>query len=145
MSRSSRFYYRRTTEGVPFQWEMQPGTPKNTPPLTDVVPPPISPPPAMLSLSLSKPGRAVQNKQPLFVLFGPWWKQFKPKKNPCPLDHNNDKERLRFDSCGSHCEFMEESSCKAKSLQAAESSGHWRVGCGPWRINPIKIATGRRV
>ncbi|CAK9329843.1 unnamed protein product [Citrullus colocynthis] len=146
MSRSSRFYYRRTTEGVPFQWEKQPGTPKNNPPLTEVVPPPISPPPAALSLGLSKPAvRVVQNKQPMFLLFGPWRKQPKPKKNPCPLDHDDSNERPRFDSCGSHCEFMEESSCKAKSLPATESSGHLRVGCGPWRINPIKIAIGRRV
>lgn len=149
MSRSSRFYYRRTTEGVPFQWEMQPGTPKSNPPLTEVIPPPISPPPAVLSLGFSKPVRVVQNKQSLFVLFGPWRKQPKPKpkpkKNPCPLDLNKNNERLRFDSCGSQCELMAESSCKDRSSPVGESSGQWRLGCGPWRINPIKIGMGRRV
>ncbi|WCJ42346.1 hypothetical protein M5689_023161 [Euphorbia peplus] len=51
---SSRvFYYRAAGEGVPFQWEMMPGTPKN-PPKEDFLPP-LSPPPAVLSLGLPKP------------------------------------------------------------------------------------------
>ncbi|CAL1358507.1 unnamed protein product [Linum trigynum] len=51
---SSRvFYYRSAAEGVPFNWETQPGTPKN-PPKEEAIPP-ISPPPAVLSLSLPKP------------------------------------------------------------------------------------------
>ncbi|KAB1204255.1 hypothetical protein CJ030_MR8G016434 [Morella rubra] len=49
---SSRIYY-RCPEGVPFQWEMQPGTPKH--PQKEDVMPPLSPPPAVLSLGLPKP------------------------------------------------------------------------------------------
>ncbi|KDO43865.1 hypothetical protein CISIN_1g039989mg, partial [Citrus sinensis] len=41
------------TEGVPFKWEMQPGKPKE-PPKEDIIPP-LSPPPAVLSLGLPKP------------------------------------------------------------------------------------------
>ncbi|CAL1415098.1 unnamed protein product [Linum trigynum] len=48
------FYYRSAAEGVPFNWETQPGTPKNNPPKEESIPP-ITPPPAVLSLSLPKP------------------------------------------------------------------------------------------
>lgn len=53
VGQSSRIYYYRRAEGVPFQWEKQPGTPKN-PPNEDVVPP-LSPPPSIQSLGLPKP------------------------------------------------------------------------------------------
>lgn len=148
MSCSSRLYY-RTTEGVPFQWEMQPGTPKD-PSLIEAVPPPISPPPAVLSLGLPKPTKG-QNKLSLFV-FGSWKRMSKSKKHSCNSDEFDDNSR--FGSCGSHCELME-SPCQPKSsssslslptsLLPAESSRRRRLGCGPWRINPIKIAIGRRV
>ncbi|KAJ0250993.1 Oxysterol-binding 4B-like protein [Hirschfeldia incana] len=54
------YYYQRksSSDGVPFKWEMQPGTPINTQP-TEIVPP-ISPPPAMLSLGYSKPSIPVE-------------------------------------------------------------------------------------
>ncbi|OWM87015.1 uncharacterized protein LOC116189123 [Punica granatum] len=47
-------YYYRSHEGVPFEWEMEPGTPKD-PPRAAAPLPPLSPPPAVLSLSLPKP------------------------------------------------------------------------------------------
>ncbi|KAF8035165.1 hypothetical protein BT93_C1256 [Corymbia citriodora subsp. variegata] len=50
---SFRFYYDRRPEGVPFQWEMQPGTPKNPPKEHDL--PPLSPPPAVVSSGLPRP------------------------------------------------------------------------------------------
>ncbi|GMH03988.1 hypothetical protein Nepgr_005827 [Nepenthes gracilis] len=49
---SSRMYY-RSSEGVPFEWEQQPGKPMN-PPEEDVLPP-LSPPPSVLSLTFPKP------------------------------------------------------------------------------------------
>ncbi|MCD9638740.1 hypothetical protein HAX54_022879 [Datura stramonium] len=49
---SSHSYY-RSTEGIPFKWEMQPGTPIHTP-QNEVIPPP-SPPPMIQSLALPKP------------------------------------------------------------------------------------------
>ncbi|KAK4797740.1 hypothetical protein SAY86_030066 [Trapa natans] len=53
-SSRTNYYCRSGHEGIPFEWEMQPGTPKHphqeAPPL-----PPLSPPPAILSLSLPKP------------------------------------------------------------------------------------------
>ncbi|KAK6136981.1 hypothetical protein DH2020_029277 [Rehmannia glutinosa] len=49
---SSRIFY-RAAEGVPFKWEMNPGTPKN-PQEEDVIPP-LSPSPLMQSLGLPLP------------------------------------------------------------------------------------------
>lgn len=147
---SSRlYYYRRTTEGVPFQWEMQPGTPKDQP-YTEAVTLLITPPPAALSLRPPKPART-QGKQSLFLLFRPWRKQSKSKKHSCLSDEFEDG-RSRFGSCGSQCEFIQ-SPCQPKSSSssswssspAAESSAHRRLGCGPWRINPLRIVIGRRV
>lgn len=60
MSRNSStgYYYQRRSEGVPFKWEMQPGTPINTHTVKTV--PPLSPPPAMLSLGFPKPSISVE-------------------------------------------------------------------------------------
>lgn len=52
---SSRVGYGRLPEGVPFQWEMQPGTPKNLPSSKEHNLPPLSPPPAVVSLGLPRP------------------------------------------------------------------------------------------
>ncbi|RDX90390.1 hypothetical protein CR513_27745, partial [Mucuna pruriens] len=52
MGCSSRISYYRSGEGVPFKWEMQPGIAKEQP-KEDV--PPLSPPPALLSMGLPKP------------------------------------------------------------------------------------------
>lgn len=50
---SSQVSYDRRPEGVPFQWEMQPGTPKNLPTKEHDLPP-LSPPPAVVSLGLPR-------------------------------------------------------------------------------------------
>ncbi|KAL2502144.1 uncharacterized protein Fot_35992 [Forsythia ovata] len=52
VGQSSRIFYRHA-EGVPFKWEMQPGTAKN-PPEEDVIPP-LSPPPSIQSSGLPLP------------------------------------------------------------------------------------------
>ncbi|CAN1167340.1 hypothetical protein LINPERPRIM_LOCUS34733 [Linum perenne] len=53
---SSRVFYSRAAAegGVPFNWETQPGTPKNDNRKEESIPP-IGLPPAVLSLSLPKP------------------------------------------------------------------------------------------
>uniref|UniRef100_A0A1J3JNQ5 Uncharacterized protein n=1 Tax=Noccaea caerulescens TaxID=107243 RepID=A0A1J3JNQ5_NOCCA len=62
------YYCHQKSEGVPFIWEMQPGTPINSQPLEIV--PPISPPPAMLSLGLPKPSISIEEpKQPKYSVF----------------------------------------------------------------------------
>ncbi|GAV89664.1 hypothetical protein CFOL_v3_33078 [Cephalotus follicularis] len=60
MDCSSRVFYNMGTEGVPFKWEMQPGTPKH-PPKEDTMQP-LIPPPALLSLGLPKP--RINNEEP---------------------------------------------------------------------------------
>lgn len=53
VGQSSRTFY-RSAEGVPFRWEMQPGTPKNPQEDEDFIPP-ICPSPLMQSLGLPLP------------------------------------------------------------------------------------------
>ncbi|OIV99789.1 hypothetical protein TanjilG_26127 [Lupinus angustifolius] len=50
---SSRISYYRSSEGVPFKWEMKPGIAKELSPKEEL--PPLTPPPALLSLGLPKP------------------------------------------------------------------------------------------
>ncbi|EOA17897.1 hypothetical protein CARUB_v10006306mg [Capsella rubella] len=52
------YYDDRRSEGVPFKWEMQPGTPIKSQPQETV--PPLSPPPAMLSRGLPKPSISIE-------------------------------------------------------------------------------------
>ncbi|CAE6176556.1 unnamed protein product [Arabidopsis arenosa] len=61
------YYDERRPEGIPFKWEMQPGTPINTQPQEDV--PPLSPPPAMLSLGLPKPSISISIEEPKNFVF----------------------------------------------------------------------------
>ncbi|KAF2309454.1 hypothetical protein GH714_002692 [Hevea brasiliensis] len=78
---SSRvFYYRSGAEGVPFQWEMQPGTPKD-PPKEEIIPP-LSPPPAVLSLGLPKPCIGIDQEPSKFSLRSrlKFWKHIKKTK-----------------------------------------------------------------
>ncbi|XWS73238.1 hypothetical protein CRYUN_Cryun02cG0110700 [Craigia yunnanensis] len=63
---SSRIYYYRSSEGKPFNWEMQPGTPKE--PQKEDILPPISPPPAVLSLGLPKPCINIEEPKPSMKL-----------------------------------------------------------------------------
>ena len=80
---SSRIYYYRSSEGIPFNWEMQPGTPKK--PQKEDILPPISPPPAVLSLGLPKPRINIEEPKPSMKLRTfRFWKQ--GKKN-----HGNKK------------------------------------------------------
>ncbi|KAF8102590.1 hypothetical protein N665_0198s0288 [Sinapis alba] len=72
-SRLFYYYHHRSLEdGVPFKWEMQPGTPIN-PPTEDIIPP-ITPPPALLSRSLTKPSLGESNKRSPFTAKVKLWK-----------------------------------------------------------------------
>lgn len=57
IGQSSRIFYYRRGEGVPFEWERQPGTPKINPSKEDVniINTPLSPPPSFQNLGLPKP------------------------------------------------------------------------------------------
>lgn len=68
------YHHRSLDDGVPFKWEMQPGTPIN--PQPDEFIPPITPPPAFLSLGFPKPSVYVgeSNKHSLFPAKLKLWK-----------------------------------------------------------------------
>ncbi|KAI0531194.1 hypothetical protein KFK09_000747 [Dendrobium nobile] len=51
-SSSLRFYYAVSTVAVPFLWESQPGTPKNTMAASTI--PPLTPPPSFHSITSNK-------------------------------------------------------------------------------------------
>lgn len=63
VGQSSRIYY-RTGEGVPFKWEMQPGTSKNQPEEESTPFPPLSPPPQLQNKLLPLPNPCLDQDQP---------------------------------------------------------------------------------
>ncbi|XWS28105.1 hypothetical protein CRYUN_Cryun25bG0036800 [Craigia yunnanensis] len=86
---SSRIYYYRSSEGIPFNWEMQPGTPKE--PHEEDILPPISPPPAVLSLGLPKPCINIEAPKPSMKLRFKFWKQGKKNHGNKKLDQAGSK------------------------------------------------------
>ncbi|XVE79989.1 hypothetical protein DITRI_Ditri14bG0102400 [Diplodiscus trichospermus] len=96
---SSRIYYYRNSEGIPFNWEMQPGTPKE-PHKEDNILPPISPPPAVLSLGLPKPCIKIEEPKPSMKLRFKFWKQGKKK-------HGNKKLEYQARSRGNNLDVIE--------------------------------------
>ncbi|XP_021810079.1 uncharacterized protein LOC110753477 [Prunus avium] len=126
---SSRIYYCRSSEGVPFNWEMQPGTPRN-PPKEEAIPP-ISPPPAALSLGLPKPYMDQQpNKRPPTSPLPrlKFWRKSKKNKQRKNNVHDNvnyvaggsDKfDKVEF--CSSDSEFMASTSPHNSSPSSSSS------------------------
>ncbi|KAM0967051.1 hypothetical protein ACFX1X_023051 [Malus domestica] len=168
---SSRVYYCRSTEGVPFDWEMQPGTPRN-PPKEEAIPP-ISPPPAVLSLGLPKPCIDQQlhtnNKPPTSPLHRVkfWSKKSKTKKQrKNNLQHNGGLDKFdKVEFCSSDSEFMASSSSPRNSSSSSlssfsfskgqcsslrstpardsfTSSGHF--SCSPWKLSSFLTSAARR-
>ncbi|PON75929.1 hypothetical protein PanWU01x14_038800 [Parasponia andersonii] len=174
---SSRIYYYRTagTGGIPFQWEMQPGTPKD-PPKEEALPP-LSPPPAVTSLGLPKP--CVIDQEPCkprrrLIRF---WKRSKRndhqlraynRKSDQSDDVQNgvsDYKDEKFEFCSSDCEFMasparNSSSSSSPSLSFSNGfssqssrfqSPAWHprsrstLSCSPWNISTILVSLAKRV
>ena len=127
---SSRIYYYRNSEGVPFEWEMQPGTPKEPPKDEEI--PPITPPPAVLSLGLPKP--CINNEQPkakTWLIMLRFWNKIKKNKESKSVkgvgsqgsSHDTqDCGAEKFLFCGSDSEFMESSSSPRASSSSSSSS-----------------------
>lgn len=128
---SSHIYYYRNSEGVPFEWEMQPGTPKEPPKDEEI--PPITPPPAVLSLGLPKP--CINNEQPkakAWLIMLRYWNKIKKNKERKSVkavgsrgssSHDtHDCGTEKFEFCGSDSEFMESSSSPRASSSSSSSS-----------------------
>ncbi|XP_062079782.1 uncharacterized protein LOC133784455 [Humulus lupulus] len=139
---SSRIYYCRSagTGGIPFDWEMEPGTPKD-PPKEEALPP-LSPPPAVLSLGLPKPSITAQlhhhqdqpckpSRRRVIVRF---WKKNKKRNsnNNNEVISNNggggggaishiDYKDERFEFCNSDSEFMASPARDSSSSSSSSS------------------------
>ncbi|EEF29292.1 uncharacterized protein LOC112536885 [Ricinus communis] len=124
MSCSSRLFYYRSAEGVPFQWEMQPGTAKD-PPQEEVLPP-LSPPPAVLSLGLPKPCiHDLEEPKVSIKSKLKFWKHIRKiqgsKKGPQGfLQRNNNNQNIVNVNNGSDCK-------KFESFEFCSSDGEFMV------------------
>lgn len=94
VGQSSRIYYQNVTEGVPFKWEKQPGTPKN-PQQNEAIPPPTPPPAAQ------KVGRFRPPKEPSRSNLWRFLKRSKKGKE----NNKRDKRRGNNDAGGQMSEF----------------------------------------
>ncbi|CAN8301544.1 unnamed protein product [Cochlearia groenlandica] len=136
---SSRIFYyyhhRNLDDGVPFKWEMQPGTPINTPAAEEVVPP-ITPPPAFLSLNFPKPSlgesNSYNNKYSIFSgnNLKLWrWKNLRKRcfsrwssQSSLTRDYNNVHENVGSNSCGERETFEESKDYRSSSSSSSSSS-----------------------
>ncbi|KAI3701694.1 hypothetical protein L6452_26956 [Arctium lappa] len=149
-SQSSRIYYQNTTnEGVPFKWEMQPGTPKN-PPQVEVIPPP-TPPPAVQSLSLPRPKVDDDSNDLLSWRFWSWKRlrknfrlqRYDRKKRHARFDKHTIGTKVSYSDGDSDVEFTgwvhrDSRSSSSSSLSSLGShTDRFRRGspflCSPWR------------
>jgi len=168
---SSRlYYYRSAAEGVPFNWERQPGTPKH-PPNDETLIPPLSPPPAARGLELPKPcfeqPKAQAATWPRLAIR--FWNKCKTNKqrkntvNACFRATGSDKfEKLEYFSADYCSEFMasarNSSSSSLSSLSFSNGpsvqssrlecpgrdSFQGPLSCSPWKISAIVLSISRR-
>ncbi|KAL4342650.1 hypothetical protein GQ457_08G000050 [Hibiscus cannabinus] len=164
---SSRFYYYRSSQGIPFNWEMQPGTPKQ--PRNQDILPPISPPPALLSLGLPKPRiDVVDERKPstMKLRVFKFWKQIKRnRKNNKSLDQVTSSEIRRHDKYHSSREMSSfddggfvTASSRVSSFSSSSSSFSFSngssdpsvgsslnryYGCGPLNFSSFRISRSR--
>lgn len=165
IGQSSRIYY-RDTEGVPFKWEKQPGTPKN-PPRKDVVPPP-APPPAVQSLGLPRPC-VNQLKDAKFSRSRIWFWKKRKEKEKGERGYNSNSAHIasvrseRFDFGNSDGEFIGSPVDRSRSYSSSSSPSSSSNGyhlqlsrfkkdrqvlpfyCTPWSLTDIIDRIQRRV
>ncbi|KAI3444164.1 hypothetical protein Pfo_000829 [Paulownia fortunei] len=153
-----------TPAGVPFRWEMQPGTPK-IPPENELIPPP-SPPPAVQSLALPLPRLHAgedKAKDSTWTRAWFWIRSDDDKKKETGQMQNEISFRYHenMDVCSSDEEFdasfRESGSVSSSSSSFSSlSKGAWRVSkirrsfqgshfsCGPWSRRDILVFARRK-
>ncbi|KAL7594115.1 hypothetical protein Lser_V15G33415 [Lactuca serriola] len=146
VGQSSRIYYQNTTnEGVPFKWEMQPGTPKN-PPQVEIIPPP-TPPPAVQSLAIPRPKLVVSGSKDSFSWRFWSWKKLSKNLRLQTYDrrgrHTRFNKHATYSDGDSDAEFVGwvRSDSRASSFSSSSSfdsyTERFRRGspflCSPWR------------
>ncbi|KAK8515578.1 hypothetical protein V6N13_139450 [Hibiscus sabdariffa] len=167
LSYSSRIYYYRSSQGIPFNWEMQPGTPKQ--PQKEDTLPPISPPPALLSLDFPKPCIDIINERKpssmMKLRVFKFWKQItRNRKNNKNLDqvtstgirrhdkYHSSREMTSFDdgefvTASSRVSSFSSSSSFSFSNGSSDpsigSSLNRYYGCGPLNFSSFRISRSR--
>ncbi|KAJ8767315.1 hypothetical protein K2173_017359 [Erythroxylum novogranatense] len=171
---SSRVFYYRSSEGVPFKWEMQPGTPKD-PQKEDAIPP-LSPPPAILSLGLPTPCILIEEPKPSVRFRLKIWKHIKKlhlsrqsksmsRRSNVITDGTSSPDKFdRLEFYSSDGDFMtsprKSISSTSSSLLFSNSNGHsirssrlesparetrqGPYGCGPWSVTSVLVSLIRR-
>ncbi|KAL0383259.1 UNVERIFIED_CONTAM: hypothetical protein Scaly_0613200 [Sesamum calycinum] len=140
VGQSSRIFY-RSAEGIPFKWEMQPGTPKN-PQEQDVIPP-LSPSPLMQSLGLPLPNLDHDEPKETTAKTSRIWSLKKMVKKSINLDLMRSKqhESSRFgDSGGEFVGSAENSSFSSDASSSSfldSSTVDGPFCCSPWNIPVI--------
>lgn len=155
---STRSFYNLKPEGVPFDWEKRPGTPKNSS-KEDVIPP-LSPPPAQFRVGLSKPcvmdKPKVSSKSRLS-----FWKiiHVHPKSANQNVDHNmversescisdNIRATPRNSRCSSALSSNGRRAMETKSEFKElddESSFDPPKGCVPWGFRTLVVYIAKRI
>ncbi|KAK6159113.1 hypothetical protein DH2020_006427 [Rehmannia glutinosa] len=151
-----------TPAGIPFTWEMQPGTPK-IPPENELIPPP-SPPPAVQSLALPRPrvhdaGENAKDSAWKTALL--WIRKKKESENM--QNGTSLRYHEKVEVCWSDEQYFDasfrESSVSVSSLTSSTptlSRGGWRVSrikrtfrggyfsCGPWSRRDVLVFAKRK-
>ncbi|KAL3745988.1 hypothetical protein ACJRO7_015002 [Eucalyptus globulus] len=169
---SFRVCYDRRPEGVPFQWEMQPGTPKNLPEEHDL--PPLSPPPAVVSSGLPRPciGCEDLTKEPSGWSKLKFWKKIKiyrrshnnkgkAPKGPCdgkagadvPGGGHDKVESFEFWSSDgdlvSPCDLSASTLSTTLSFRdganSVRSVDYQPRSCGLWKFNALVVHFAKRI
>ncbi|KAM7477932.1 hypothetical protein LguiA_026145 [Lonicera macranthoides] len=164
IGQSSHIYY-RDTEGVPFKWEKQPGTPKN-PPQKELIPPPV-PPPAVQSLGLPRPCLD-QVKDSKFSRSRIWFWKKRKEKEKGQRGYNSNSDSIasirseRFDFGNSDGEFIGSPVDRSRSYSSSSSCSFSSIAhhlqlsrfkkyrqvlqfyCTPWSLTDIIDRIQRR-
>ncbi|KAK7291883.1 hypothetical protein RIF29_07396 [Crotalaria pallida] len=166
---SSRISYYRSGEGVPFNWEMQPGIAKEP---TKEELPPLTPPPALLSLGLPKPCFDLDHPKPSSRSRLRFWnKKAKRGKGKKPqecvnedlfdfdvfsrLDCSSDSESLAsprgssFSSSSSSLAIMKsrpwsQSTRSESPVREVRGRRSLPLGCFPMHVTRILVSIARR-
>lgn len=157
---SSRIYYYggRSSEGIPFNWEMQPGIPKE-PRKEDIQLPPLSPPPAVLSLGLPKPCINIGEPKPISMKLRTFkfWKQGNKRNHENKKLDGSDKYMNNNEMCSSdEGEFLGSSPRMSSSSSSSSfsfsrlpspdrdhSSVDRHYGCSPLNFSSILVRVSR--
>ncbi|KAK8520513.1 hypothetical protein V6N13_031042 [Hibiscus sabdariffa] len=146
---SSRIYYYRSSQGIPFNWEMQPGTPKE--PQKEDTLPPISPPPAVLSLGLPKPRIDIADQpKPSKLWVFKFWKHGKTR-------HGNSKKLDQADKYYSSYEMSSsDDMASPRRVSSSSSSSSFsfsngspspsrdrHYGCSPLHFSSFGVGVSR--